>query len=100
MHVHVCEIAVGRGRGRGRGCDIDEGAESALAGGARVDMAADGDRAARRETDVAGATGAAESPVRCYCRRCQLHRGNASFGTGMTFQTLSENPCARAERDV
>jgi len=98
MQVHVCEIAVGGGRG----CDIGVGAKSAL-NGAYVDMAADGvvgDIAARRETYVAGATGAAEYPVRCYYRRCLPCWGNASVGTGMPFQTPGENPCATVVWDV
>lgn len=79
------------------------GAESALVDGARVDTALGGDcdNAAQWETDVTGATRAAESPVRCcYCRRCQLLRDDASGGTGMPFQTLGESPCARAARDA
>jgi hypothetical protein len=73
-----------------------------LVDGARVDTALGGDcdSAAQWETDVTGATGAADCPVRCYCRRCQPLRGDASGGTGMPFQTLGEIPCARAARDV
>jgi len=98
MQVHACEIAVGGGRG----CDIGVGAESAL-NGAYVETVADGvvdDRAARRETYVAGATGAAEYPVRCYCRRCLPCPGDASAGTGMPFQTPGENPCAKVVGDA
>lgn len=100
------EIAVGGERVCG--CDIGGGrsgvgAESALADGVRVDTAVDGavgDIAAQRETNVAGATGAADYPVRCYCRRCQPRLGDASAGTGMTFQTLGKSPCARAAGDA
>jgi hypothetical protein len=77
--------------------------ESALADGVRVDTVADdavGDIAARWVTNVAGATGAAECPVRCYCRRCQPCLGDASAGTGMPFQTLGKSPCARAAGDA
>ena len=98
MQVHACEIAVGGGRG----CDIGAGVESAL-NGACVETVADGvvdDRAAQRETYVAGATGAAECPVRCYYRRCLPCRGNASVETGMPFQTPGENPCARVVGDA
>lgn len=96
--MHVCVIAVGDERGRG--CGIGGvGAESVLVDGARVDTAADG-RAARREMYVPGATGAAECPVRCYCRRHRPWRGNASVGTGMPFQTLGENPCAKEVVDA
>jgi hypothetical protein len=79
------------------------GAESALADGVSVDTAADGavgDTAARWETNAAGAAGAAECPVRCYCQRCQPRRGDASAGTGMPFQTLDESPCARVAGDA
>ena len=79
------------------------GAESALADGVRVDTAFDGavgDIAAQRGTNVAGATGAADCPVRCYCRRCQPCLGDASAGTGMMSQTLGKSPCARAAGDA
>lgn len=78
------------------------GAESALVDGARVDTALGGDcdSAAQWETGVTGATGAADCPVRCYYRRCQLLPVDASGGTGMPFQTLGESPYARAARDA
>lgn len=66
--------------------------ESALVDGAPV---GGGDSAAQWETDVAGATGGAECPV-----RCQPCRGNANGGTGTPTPKLGESPCARAARDA
>jgi hypothetical protein len=79
---------------------------SALVDGARVDTEAvgsEGGRGASRETSVAAATGGADCHVRCHCRHCRhclVCQGDASAGTGMPFQTLGKNPCARAAMDV
>ena len=66
------------------------GAKSVLVDGTRKDGAA------RQETYVAGATGEAGCLVRCYWRRGLPCQGNVSVETGMPFQTLGNNPCARA----
>ena len=54
------------------------------------------DKAAWQETYVAEATGAAGCPVRCCWRRGQPCPNNASVETEIPFQTLGDNPCARA----